>query len=144
MKRVLRNVYVEVDNTDLSDHFSAITVEDSATGVDSTAFGSVYTSEMKGMRTAQITGTVQQDFDVGSVDAVLSALNDQDTPFEVLVVDNADSPADITATNPGYHMVESQLLGYTPLSGSVGDLSTTEVTFTNAGDAGVARVTTAP
>jgi hypothetical protein len=134
MKKVLRDVQVIVDGTDLSDHFTSITVEDSAAGVDGTAFGSVYTSELKGMRTAQITGTVQQDFDAASVHAVLSALNDQDEPFEVQVIPTADA---ISATNPAFTLPEAQLLGYTPLSGGVGDLSTTDVTFTNAGDQGL-------
>jgi len=144
MKTVLRNVFVSVDGTDLSDHFTQITVEDSAAEVDSTAFGSVYTQAMKGLRTAQITGTVQQDFAAASVDATLSALNDQDTTFEVIVVGDADTTADISATNPGYRIAESQLLGYTPISGGVGDLSTTDVTFSNAGDLGVERLTVAP
>lgn len=140
-KRVLRDVQVTVDGVDLSDHFTQITVEDGAAEVDSTAFGSVYTQAMKGMRTAQITGTIQQDFAAASVDATLSALNNSDATFQVLVV-----PASgvISATNPGYRLAEAQLLGYTPLSGGVGDLSTTDVTFSNAGDLGVERLTTPP
>lgn len=138
MKRVLRDVTVEVDGSDLSDHFSAITVEDSAADVDGTAFGSQYTQTMKGMRTAQITGTVQQDFDAGSVNSVLGPLNDQDAPFKVIVKPTA---AAVSATNPAFVLPESQLLGYTPLAGSVGDLSTTDITFSNAGDQGVVEVT---
>jgi hypothetical protein len=134
MKRVLRDVVITVDGEDLSDHFSAITVEDAAAEVDATAFGSQYTSAMKGMRTAQITGTLQQDFDANSVHQTLNPLNNQDLPFEVIVKPTA---AAISATNPAFTLPEAQLLGYTPLSGGVGDLSTTDVTFTNAGDQGV-------
>jgi len=140
MKRVLRDVSITVDDVDLSDHFTAITVEDAAAEVDSTAFGSTYTQAMKGMRTAQITGTVQQDFDTGSVHETLNALNDADSTFEVVVVPTSDV---ISATNPGFRIAESQLLGYTPLAGGVGDLSTTDITFTNASDAGL-EVLTAP
>jgi hypothetical protein len=136
-KQVLRDVQVVVDDVDLSDHFTSITVEDSANEVDATAFGSVYTSAVKGMRTASISGTVQQDFAAASTDATLSALNDQDTTFTVVVV---PTDAAVSATNPAYIIDEAQLMGYTPLSGGVGDLSTTDVTFTNAGDAGVERI----
>ncbi|RPH37045.1 MAG: hypothetical protein EHM90_00410 [Chloroflexi bacterium] len=138
MKEVLRDVVVEVDGTDLSDHFTQVTVEDSANEVDSTAFGSVYTQAMKGMRTCQITGTVQQDFAAASVHSVLNDLNNQDTPFEVLVTPRS---AAVSATNPQFRLAESQLLGYMPLSGGVGDLSTTDVTFTNAGDTGIEVLT---
>jgi hypothetical protein len=138
MKRVLRDVTIEVDGQDLSDHFSAITVEDSAADVDGTAFGSQYVQTLKGMRTAQVTGTVQQDFDAGSVNATLGPLNDTDTPFKVIVTPTSDA---VSATNPAFVMPDAQLLGYTPLGGSVGDLSTTDVTFSNAGDQGVVEVT---
>lgn len=137
-KVVLRDVSITVDGADLSDHCTAVTVEDGANDVDATAFGSVYTSAVKGLRTAQITATFQQDFATGSVDAKLNTLNNQDTPFEVIV-----KPRNIavSATNPKYRQPESMLLGYTPLSGSPGDLSTTDVTFSNAGVSGVIRET---
>jgi hypothetical protein len=138
MKQVLRDVTIMVDGVDLSDHFTQITVEDSAAEVDATAFGSVYTQAMKGMRTAQITGTLQQDFDAGSVHATLAPLNDQATPFPVVVTPTA---APVSATNPSFSLPEAQLLGYTPLSGGVGDLSTTDITFSNAGDLGVVIAT---
>jgi hypothetical protein len=138
MKKVLRDVTVEVDGVDLSDHFSAVTVEDSAADVDGTAFGSVYTQTLKGMRTAQITGTVQQDFDAGSVNATFGPLNDQDDPFKVIVTPTSDA---VSATNPAFVLPEAQLMGYSPLAGSVGDLSTTDITFGNAGQDGVVEVT---
>lgn len=142
MKQVLRNVGVIIDGTDLSDRTTQITVEDAAGEVDATAFGSNYTQALKGMRTAQFTATIQQDFAAGSVHQTLNALNNTDVPFPVIIVPVGGLAA-ITATNPGFRIAESQLLGYSPLSGSVGDLSTTDVTFTNAGDLGV-EVLTAP
>jgi hypothetical protein len=135
-KVVLRDVEIIVAGTDLSDHCTAVTVEDGANDVDATAFGSLYTSAVKGLRTAQITATFQQDFATGSVDAKLSALNDSDATFEVTVKPRKQA---VSATNPRYRQPESMLLGYTPLSGSPGDLSTTDVTFSNAGVSGVVR-----
>lgn len=138
MKQVLRDVRIEVDGTDLSDHFSSITVEDGAEEVDGTAFGSKYRQTLKGLRSASIAGTVQQDFDAASVDATLAPLNDSDEPFPVVVIPKT---GEVSETNPAYRLAEAQLLGYTPLAGSVGDLSTTDVTFSNAGDLGVERIT---
>lgn len=142
-KTVLRNVGVIIDGTDLSARTTAITVEDAANEVDATAFGSEYTSAVKGLRTAQITATLQQDFAAGSVHETLDALNNSDDTFEVIIVPDGVA-ADIAATNPGFQIAESMLLGYSPLAGSVGDLSTTDVTFTNAGDLGVEVLTTPP
>jgi hypothetical protein len=142
-KQVLRNVGVVIDGTDLSDRTTSVTVEDAANEVDATAFGSDYTSAVKGLRTAQITATIQQDFAAGSVHDTLSALNDSDDTFEVIIVPSGGL-AEISATNPGFKIAESMLLGYSPLSGSVGDLSTTDVTFTNAGDLGVEILTSPP
>jgi hypothetical protein len=142
-KQVLRNVGVIVDDVDLSARTTSVTVEDAANEVDATAFGSEYTSAVKGMRTAQVTATFQQDFSAGSVHDTLSALNDSDDTFEVIIVPDGVAAA-ITATNPGFRIAESMLLGYSPLNGSVGDLSTTDVTFTNAGDLGVEILTSPP
>lgn len=137
MKRVLREVQVIVDDVDLSTHFNQVTVEDSAAEVDATGFGSKYTTTLKGLRTAQISGSVHQDFDVGSVDATLSPLNDSEDTFTVIVI---PTDAAVSATNPAYILDEAHLLGYSPLSGGAGDLSSTDVTFSNAGDKGVERI----
>lgn len=137
MKVVLRDVQITVNGVDLSDHCTEVTVEDSAAEVDATAFGSKYTQAVKGLRTAQITANLQQDFATGSVDATLSPLNDSDATFEVEVIPLAGA---VGPTNPGYRIAEAQLMGYQPLSGGVGTLSMTSVTFTNAGDAGVERL----
>jgi len=137
-KVVLRDVQITVDGLDLSDHCTSVTVEDGAADVDSTAFGSVYTSAVKGLRTAQITATFQQDFASGQVDSKLNTLNNQDSTFAVEVIPTGAAVSD---SNPRYQLPESMLLGYTPLSGGVGDLSTTDVTFSNAGSSGVVRLT---
>ena len=138
-KVVLRDVKITVDSLDCSDHCTAVTVEDAAADVDSTAFGSVYTSAVKGLRTAQITATFQQDFATGSLDAKFNTLNNQDTPF---VVEVTPTSGTVGPANPKYRLPEAMLLGYTPLGGGVGDLSTTDVTFSNAGASGVVRLTT--
>lgn len=137
-KVVLRDVQITVDGLDCSNHCTSVTVEDGANEVDATAFGSVYTSAVKGLRTAQITATFQQDFATGSLDAKFNTLNNQTTPFVVEVVPTA---AAVSASNPKYRLPEAMLLGYNPLGGGVGDLSTTDVTFSNAGASGVMRLT---
>lgn len=138
-KVVLRDVKITVDGLDLSNHCTSVTVEDGAADVDSTAFGSVYTQAVKGLRTSQITATFQQDFATGSVDEKFNTLNNQVAPFVVIV---QPTNAAISASNPKYTLPEAMLLGYNPISGGVGDLSTTDITFSNAGVSGVIRAIT--
>lgn len=137
-KFVLKNVVVEVDGEDLSDHISSATFDTPDDEVDSTAFGpSGFKETMKGLSDATITVTFQQDFDVGSVDDTLWPLKLSDAPFSLRVKPKGEGAS---PTNPAYTMAEALLFNYSPLGGSVGELSTTEVSFRNAGSGGVERI----
>ena len=137
-KHVLRSATITVNGTDLSDHCSSVTLEDSAEEVDFTAFGANnYREFSPGMKDATITAEFFNDFAASSVDAVLSAAYSSSTAFPVVV--KADSAA-TSATNPSFTM-SSRLYTYSPLAGGVGDANTTSATFRHAGTAGLVRGT---
>ena len=137
-KHVLRSATITVNGTDLSDHCSSVTLEDSAEEVDFTAFGpNLYREHSPGMKDATITAEFFNDFAASSVDSVLSAAYASSTAFPVVV--KADSAA-VSATNPSFTM-SSRLYTYSPLSGGVGDANTTSATFRLAGTAGLVRGT---
>lgn len=137
-KQVLRSAVITVNGTDLSDHCSSVTLEDSAEEVDFTAFGaSNYKEFGVGMKDATITAEFFNDYAAASVDAVLNAAYNSSTAFVVTV--KADSAA-TSATNPIWSMA-SKLYGYSPVTGAVGDANSTEATFRNAGTAGLTRGT---
>jgi len=137
-KTVLKNVSIDVDGTEFKDHISSITVETTDDEVDGTNFGSVNKETLKGLGDATITVHFQQDFDAGSVDAVLWPLKQSEDPFPIVV---KPKDAAVSATNPAYQLAESLLFGYSPLAGAVGELSGTDVAFRNAGSAGLERLT---
>jgi hypothetical protein len=91
----------------------------------------------KGLGDANFTVEFYQDFAAASVDAVLFPLKASSTPFTVGIrpVNAARS-----TSNPEYQL-SALLYGYDPLSGGVGDASTTSVTFANASQAGMTRLT---
>lgn len=135
-KLVLRDCYIEVDGTDFSDHVSSVAISLKKAGVDTTNFSGGGKEQVAGLKDDTIEVTFQQDFDATSVDSVLYPLWDNETEFTVKVRPTA---AATSATNPEYSAT-CILLEYQPLSGKVGDLSETKVTFPTQ-RAGVTRST---
>jgi hypothetical protein len=134
-KFVLKRASVVIDDVDLSNAFSEITIETSKDDVDVTGFQSEYREILAGLGDASITGSVFQGFDAGGVDATLWPLYVAGEPFEIVV-----KPKDtaVAADNPSYTM-QAVLLEYNPLDGAVGDASATDVTFRNATQEGLVR-----
>lgn len=134
---VLTNVFISVGGTDLSDHCTNITIETTDDDVEVTAMGALAKAYVKGLGDANITSTFLQDFAAGKVDAVLWPLKSSSATFTVAVrpINAARSP-----TNPEYQL-SALLFGYNPLDGGVGEASTTDVTFRNASQAGLTRLT---
>lgn len=134
---VLKDAVVTVDGVSLSDHVSEVSIETERDEVDVTAMGATNKVFVAGLGDATITVTMFQDFAAAEVDATLWPLSSSNTPFIVTV--KATSAA-TSATNPLYSMT-SLMYGYSPLSGGIGDASSTEVTFRNASQAGLTRAT---
>jgi hypothetical protein len=136
-KIVLKDASIVVDGTDLSDHCSSVTIEDSANEVDFTGFGSDYSVTGQGLKTASVQLEVFQDHAAASVDSVLSAVYESGGTFPVVVKPTTDA---VSATNPSYTMT-GRLFTYSPLQGAVGDANTVSVAINNAGTAGLVRGT---
>jgi len=137
-KQVLKDAYIVVNGTNLSDHVSSVTLEDTADEVEFTGFGGDYREYGQGLKTASISLEVFQDFAAGQVDAVMEPLYRTGGTFTVEV---RPTSATVTSTNPKYTMV-GRLFSYSPLQGAVGDANTTSVTINNGGTAGLVRGTT--
>ena len=134
---VLTNAFVSVNGVDLSDHVTAVTIETTDDDVEITAMGAVAKAYAKGLGDANMTVTFLQDFAAGKVDATLYPLKAGNTTFTVAV---RPTNAVASPTNPEYR-ITAMLFGYNPLDGSIGDASSTDVTFRNASQAGMTRVT---
>ncbi len=127
------NTTFSVNGTNLSSWVHNVTVEDTANPVDVTGFGEPYSEFAQGMKTAQITASLFQDYVSGGPDNILAPLYFNNTAGTVKV--NADSSGTVI-----YTMV-TKLQGYSPISGGVGDADSIDVTFTNFGTAGLTRGT---
>lgn len=135
-KIVLRDCQITVNGVNLSDHVSSVEVNFVKDEVETTNFSGQGRERIAGLKDDSFVVTFQQDYAAGEVDATLFPLYDNETEFTVVVKPTA---AAVSATNPSYTGT-CILLEYQPLSGSVGDLSETEVTFPSQ-RTGIARAT---
>lgn len=136
-KIVLKKPVINIDGTDLTKRARSLTIDMPDDEVDLSTFGGTYKETGKGLSDASIVIDFLQDFAAGMVDSVLWPLKESDEPFVVAV---KATEAVASATNPQYAM-DAQMFNYTPLAGSVGEAVSTEVTFKNAGDDGIEKIT---
>lgn len=134
----LTDASVTVNGVDLSDHVTAVTIEQTTPEVDVTTMGSAFQVFTPGIPDGTITVTFMQDFAAAEIDATLSPLYSAGTPFPVVV--KADS-AGVGATNPTFTMGSARMYSYSPIAGDIGSALSTEVAFRNAGTAGIVRAT---
>lgn len=135
MAVIHRDVQVIVNGVNLSDHAFAVSSESTANEVDVTTFGpSGYSKTDQGLKSATITVSIEQDFAAGETHATLQPIYDNNTTVPVELIPNGLTKS---ATNPGVQLPDAKLMSYTPLSGSVGERSVIEATFTNVGDQGL-------
>lgn len=137
-KFTLTDAFVSVNGTNLSNHFSSITIEQTADEIEFTSFGAGYREFGAGLKDATISGDVFQDYGgTADVDLILYPLFASGGTFDVVV---RPTSASAGSANPSYTM-RSRLFGFNPIAGAVGDASATSVTFRNAGTAGIVRGT---
>lgn len=134
-KFVLKKPTITIDGTDLTKRISQLGIDMPDDEVDMTTFGSEFKQTEMGMRDASMSFNVFQDFAAASVDAVLWPLKKESKKFVTTVQAETGEPS---ATNPCYVM-GGKLFNYNPLSGSVGEASTTEPTIKNITDLGIER-----
>lgn len=124
-KLVLKDCYIVVNSVNFSDHVSSVEVNLSKDEVETTNFSGQGRERVAGLKDDNFVINFQQDFAAAQVDSVLYPLWNNETEFQVEVRPTSSA---VSATNPKYTGT-CVLLEYQPLSGSVGDLSETEVTF---------------
>lgn len=131
-KTVLKNVDIIIAGINLSDNASAVTIDANADEVDVTAFKSSFHEFAQGLKDGTITVSFFQNFAAGKVDDTLWPLSVSGEAFTVFV-DDLDTPG----SDP--FLMTARLFNYSPIAGSVGEASTTDVTFRNAAQSGISR-----
>lgn len=130
MAFVLTDATVIVNGVTLSTDAKSVVVNDSRAQVDVTAFGATNTQYQKGLGDGSIQITFWQNFAAGRVHATLQPLISSTTPVQIEV---RATSAGRSATNPGIVLASALLFTYSPLNGSVGDASSFDALFQNAG-----------
>lgn len=132
---VLKDCFIEVDGVTLSDNSNQVTVNRNKNEVETTSFGSGGTRRAHGLSDDSFEIQFMQSFELASVDATLSDLQENETEFPVVVRPTSDP---VGSSNPEYTGT-CILLEYTPLDASPGELSEISVTFPAQGS--IARAT---
>lgn len=134
---VLRDASVVVNSVDLSNRVESVEVTTSMETQDSTAMGNQARSFNGGLFADAITVTFHQDFAASNVDVTLYTLYRARTAHTVVVKPTSSA---VSATNPTFTLT-GIIEDYTPISGSVGDEATTDVSWVNTTTAGLVRAT---
>jgi hypothetical protein len=124
-KQILRDCNIVVNGVNFSDHASSVEINASKDDIDTTSFDGSGRERKHGLQDNSFVINFQQDFSASEVDATLWPLWNNETEFTVAI---KPTTAAISTTNPEYSGT-CILLEYSPLNGSVGELSETSVTF---------------
>jgi hypothetical protein len=138
-KFVLTDVKTTINGVNFSDHLNSVTIDLTADEVDTTSFGgSGFRTRVGGLKDGSITLSFHNDFGTSGSDAVDSTIWSLFNTAATVVVTPTSSA--VSASNPSYTGVflVSQV---NPISGSVGDLATRDLTWPLAGTAGLLRGT---
>jgi hypothetical protein len=138
-KFVLTDVKTTINGVNFSDHLNSVTIDLTADEVETTSFGgSGFRTRVGGLKDGSITLSFHNDFGTSGSDAVDSTIWSLFNTAATVVVTPTSSA--VSASNPSYTGVflVSQV---NPISGSVGDLATRDLTWPTAGTAGITRGT---
>lgn len=135
-KLILVNASTVVDGTDLSKRSTQIAIDANSDEVDLTCFQEEWKDTGVGLKDATMQITFIMDQEVGMVDDVLWPLFRSGEEF---IIEAKSSKGPKAPNNPQWTM-GTKLFTYSPLSGSVGQASTTQVTFKNTSETGLERI----
>lgn len=140
-KFVLTDVKTTINSVDFSDHLATVTLDLTSDEVETTAFGgSGFRTRVAGLKDSSITLSFHNDFGTSGSDAVDSTIYNLWSSGSNATVVVTPTSGSVSASNPSYSglFLVSQA---NPVSGSVGDLATRDVTWPVAGTAGITRGT---
>jgi hypothetical protein len=121
---VLTNADITVNGVVLSNRANSVELNYEIESVEVTAFGT-NRSFVGGLQNNTITIEFMQDFVAANVEATIFPLVGQQTSVTV-----RPTAASTSATNPLYTVSGTFLSSHTPVSGAVGELAMTSLTFT--------------
>jgi predicted secreted protein len=124
-KLVLTDVQTTIAGTDYSANINQVEISVSADEVDTTAFGSAggWRTSTNGLKSGTFTVSFHQDFAAAAIDSALWPLFGSAATVVVKPAGTA-----VSASNPSFSFVVN-VNSLTPVSGAVGDLAVSNVTW---------------
>lgn len=126
-KVVLTNPSITINSVDLTDHIAQVSIDISYDEVETTAFGNSFRTRVAGLGDATAGFSFMQDFATSNVEATIYPLLGATTQVVVKPVNTTTS-----TTNPSYTFTVL-CTEWSPVSGSVGDLLTNDVSWPISG-----------
>ncbi len=124
---VLTNPSITINSVDLTDHIAQVSIDISYDEVETTAFGNTFRTRVAGLGDATVGLSFHQDFATSNVEATIYPLLGTTTQVVVKPVNTTT-----TTTNPSYTF-SALVVEWAPVSGSVGDLLTADVSWPISG-----------
>ena len=130
-KFVVKGGFVSINGVDLGPNIRSFEVKREKAKVDASGLtGSGAMDHVHGLADEEFEFEVMNNFDPGMVDDTLNPLYENETEFEVIARPFAGAES---ASNPTYACATCKLFTYHPISGKVGELSTTTVVISANG-----------
>lgn len=130
-KFVLSDPFIEIGGTELADQASSLSFDIDQESKEVTAFGTAGAREyLTGLNDTSVTVDFYQNYDASKVDAILAPLIAPNTSTTITIRPSTDA---IGIDNPEYTSTTAILESYSPVSGDVGEPSTTQATFKISG-----------
>jgi hypothetical protein len=134
---MLWNASLVVNSVDLSNRVRSLTITRNHEDLDATAMGSVARTHYAGLRDDSMEVTFFNDYAAANVEATISAILGSSTGQTIIA--KPDTGA-VAVTNPTYTMTGFALT-HTPISGEVGEMNMTDVTFVPAQGSSIVKAT---
>ena len=137
-KVFVNNAMVLINSVDRSSQAYSIDIQSSRADIDVTSFGDTALEKILGLADVQVTIGFWNDYAVGALDSQLFSLHQSSSsfPVEFRPVNAARS-----TSNPAYVLAGAWLAEYHPLNFDMGTAASSDVTFLNAAQTGIQRLT---
>lgn len=122
----LTNASVAIGAVDLSDQVQSVTLTIGYDQLETTAMGATGRSYTKGLQSVDVSITMFNSYGASEVEATLEDIVGDDA---VTLVISPNGTVE-SATNPEYTITGAFLSNFTPVTGTVGELSMVTATFT--------------
>ena len=122
---VLTNPLVSLNGTAVKSYATSVTLNYEVESVEVTAFGDSGRKYTGGLQNISVDLELNQDFAASAAESIVYPLVGTTCTITIKAVDTTTS-----STNPLYTISNAYLAAHTPVSGTVGELATTSLSFT--------------